>query len=127
MESKQSRLDEAAEAKKTGDIVTAEKIYHEILSRDAGTNEAALREQELALTQLGELYRDQRFLHIASHSDIRQVDKLVELIKTSRNVMSGFAKAKTAKIGRFHLRRSLRSTYSNRLVLCNSQYDSHSN
>jgi 26S proteasome regulatory subunit N6 len=60
MESKQSRLEEANEAKKGGDIVTAEQIYHEILSKDAGTNESALREQELALTQLGELYRDQR-------------------------------------------------------------------
>ena len=29
----------------------------------------------------------------------RQVDKLVELIKTSRTIMSNFAKAKTAKIG----------------------------
>ena len=60
MDHKQSRLEEAGEAKKAGDIVRAEQIYHDILSTEAGTNEAALREQELALTQLGELYRDQR-------------------------------------------------------------------
>jgi len=62
MESKPSRLEEASEAKKAGDLIRAEQIYHEILSKNAGTNEAALREQELALTQLGELYRDQRYV-----------------------------------------------------------------
>lgn len=30
----------------------------------------------------------------------RQVEKLVGLIKTSRTIMSNFAKAKTAKIGK---------------------------
>jgi 26S proteasome regulatory subunit N6 len=61
MEGKQSlRLDHAAEVKKTGDVVQEEQIYLDILSQSAGTNESALREQELALIQLGELYRDQR-------------------------------------------------------------------
>jgi len=41
---------------------------------------------------------------------IREVDKLVELIKTSRNVMSGFAKAKTAKIGTLNLETKLRQS-----------------
>ena len=55
-----SRLQQAAEAKKKGDLLGQERIYHAILSKSAGTNESALREQELALVQLGELYRDQR-------------------------------------------------------------------
>lgn len=59
---KQGRLDEASQAKKTGDVALAEKIYHEILSKTAGTNESALREQESSLIQLGELYRDQKFV-----------------------------------------------------------------
>ena len=103
----QSRLDEATDAKKKGDVVLAQQIYHEILSKSAGNNESALREQESALIQLGEVYRDQKFdLTMSLHTDdIRQVDKLVELIKTSRTIMSNFAKAKTAKIGTFPLSR----------------------
>jgi hypothetical protein len=58
---KQSRVDEAAEAKAKGDVVVAEKIYHDILSKSAGNNETALREQEVALIQLGQLYRDQKY------------------------------------------------------------------
>jgi hypothetical protein len=58
---KQSRVDEAAEAKAKGDIIVAEKIYHDILSKSAGNNETALREQEVALIQLGKLYRDQKY------------------------------------------------------------------
>ena len=60
---KQNRVEEAVEATKKGDIVLAEQIYHEILLKSAGTNESALREQEAALIQLGELYRDQQFFH----------------------------------------------------------------
>ena len=59
----QSRLDVASEAKKKGDVVLAEQIYHEILSKSAGNNESALREQESALIQLGEVYRDQKCDH----------------------------------------------------------------
>jgi 26S proteasome regulatory subunit N6 len=58
---KQSRLDEAAEAKAKGDIIITEKIYHDILSKSAGNNETVLREQEVALIQLGQLYRDQKY------------------------------------------------------------------
>ena len=58
---KQSRVDEAAQAKAKGDVVLAEKIYHDILSKSAGNNETALREQEVALIQLGQLYRDQKY------------------------------------------------------------------
>ena len=99
---KQPRLEHAAAAKQKGDVVQAEKIYHDILSTSAGTNETALREQESALIQLGELYRDQKCLFVMMWVLIvRDVDKLVELIKTSRTIMSNFAKAKTAKIGMF--------------------------
>jgi len=58
-----SRVEEAIQATKRGDIVFAEQIYHEILSKSAGTNESALREQEAALIQLGELYRDQKLFN----------------------------------------------------------------
>lgn len=61
---KQTRLDEAAEAKKKGDVTIAEQIYHDILSKSAGNNESALREQESALIQLGELYRDEKFISL---------------------------------------------------------------
>jgi hypothetical protein len=57
-----TRVEEAAEATKRGDVMLAEQIYHEILSNDAGTNESALREQETALIQLGTIYRDQRLV-----------------------------------------------------------------
>ena len=60
----QTRLDEAAEAKKKGDVVLAEQIYHGILSKSAGNNESALREQESALIQLGKLYRDEKFISL---------------------------------------------------------------
>jgi 26S proteasome regulatory subunit RPN6 N-terminal domain len=58
---KQSRVDEAAQAKDKGDFVVAEQIYHDILSKSAGNNETALREQEVALIQLGQIYRDQKY------------------------------------------------------------------
>jgi len=61
METSKSRIEQAAEAKKDGNVIRAEQIYHDILSASAGTNEAGQREQESALTQLGQLYRDQRF------------------------------------------------------------------
>src|SRR5579859_2603583 len=97
---KQPRLEEAAAAKKKGDIVQAESIYNEILSTTAGSNESALREQEAALIQLGELYRDQKCVpRISQRVIVRDVEKLVQLTKTSRTIMSNFAKAKTAKIG----------------------------
>jgi 26S proteasome regulatory subunit N6 len=105
MEMQTPRLQQAASESKKGNLSSAEEIYHTVLSRSAGTNESALREQESALIRLGKLYRDQK-----SHpprpthpvwpiADSRQVPKLVELIKSSRTIMAHFAKAKTAKIG----------------------------
>jgi 26S proteasome regulatory subunit N6 len=96
--SSSTRLEEAVVENDKGNVVRAEEIYHSILSTSAGTNEAALREQESALIRLGELYRDQKF-YPRRTADNRQVPKLVQLIKTSRTIMSHFAKAKTAKIG----------------------------
>jgi len=58
----QSRLEAATEASKAGNFIRAEEIYREILSKPPTTNEAALRESELALTQLGELYKEQKYL-----------------------------------------------------------------
>ena len=130
---KQSRLDEASEAKTKGDVVLAERIYHEILSKSAGTNESALRDQESALVQLGELYRDQAFVHPAYCIDeSRQVDKLIELIKTSRTIMSNFAKAKTAKIGapspNLVMENGINSSpHINRLVLHHSKHNRNPN
>ena len=65
-----------------------ESIYEEILSRQPGSNEAALREYETALIGLGELYRDNKKAH-----------ELAQLVETSRGTLSSFAKAKTAKLG----------------------------
>jgi len=78
---------EAKKASKT-DPAQAEKLYREVLSKPPGVNEAALRDYETALVGLGELYRDHK----------KQQD-LAELVKTSRQTLSSFAKAKTAKLG----------------------------
>ncbi|EGS23881.1 uncharacterized protein CTHT_0005900 [Thermochaetoides thermophila DSM 1495] len=65
-------------------------IYKEIIAQPPSvTNEAAIREYEVALVSLGELYRDQR-----------NTEALVGLVTTSRTVLSSFAKAKTAKLVR---------------------------
>jgi 26S proteasome regulatory subunit N6 len=66
----------------------AEETYKNILSKDPGSNEAAVRNYETALKSLGELYRDQK-----------RVDDLAELVRTTCSTLSSFAKAKTAKLG----------------------------
>jgi 26S proteasome regulatory subunit N6 len=60
MEMQTPRLQQAASESKKGNLSSAEEIYHTVLSKSAGTNESALREQESALIRLGELYRDQK-------------------------------------------------------------------
>ncbi|KAI0407904.1 hypothetical protein F4802DRAFT_620038 [Xylaria palmicola] len=68
----------------------AEAIYKDIISKPPSvTSEAAIKEYETALIGLGELYRDEK-----------KPNELVELVTTSRNVLSNFAKAKTAKLVR---------------------------
>ncbi|MCJ1371920.1 26S proteasome regulatory subunit rpn6 [Loxospora ochrophaea] len=71
------------------DPAKAEAIYKEILSKGAGSTDAALREYEAALVGLGELYRD-----------TKKANELAELVRTSQSALSSFAKAKTAKLVR---------------------------
>ena len=66
----------------------AEQIYKNILSKPPGTNERAVRDFESALTGLGELYRDGK-----------RTDDLANLIQQTRDSLSGFARAKIAKLG----------------------------
>ncbi|KAJ4307012.1 26S proteasome regulatory subunit rpn6 [Collariella sp. IMI 366227] len=68
----------------------AADIYKEIVSKPPSvTSDSAIREYEVALISLGELYRDQK-----------NTDELVGLVTKSRTVLSSFAKAKTAKLVR---------------------------
>jgi 26S proteasome regulatory subunit N6 len=66
----------------------AEATYKDILTKAPGQNDKALRDFENALTGLGELYRDHR-----------RTQDLVKLIEQTRNVLTSFARAKTAKLG----------------------------
>lgn len=81
------RIEEAHKLSKDSPA-KAEDIYKDILSKDPGSNDAAVKNFENALLGLGELYRDHK-----------KVDELAELIQTTRSVLSSFAKAKTAKLG----------------------------
>ena len=83
----EKRIDEAAKLAKS-DPSKAEAIYKDILTRDPGSTDVALRNFEKALVGLGELLRDQK-----------RADELADLIRQTRSHMSGFAKSKTAKLG----------------------------
>ncbi len=85
------RLEEAQKLAKT-DPSKAEPIFKDLLSKGPGSGEAALKNYEAALMSLGETYRDQK-----------KVNDLAELVRTSRSVLSSFAKAKTAKLGKRNL------------------------
>ena len=78
---------EAAQKSAKNEPKTAETIYQEVLSKDPGTNDAAIKNFETALVGLGELYRDQK-----------RVDDLANLIRRSRSALSSFARAKTSKL-----------------------------
>ncbi|KAG2177585.1 hypothetical protein INT44_008097 [Umbelopsis vinacea] len=80
------KLKQATEFQQAGDNEQAIKTYNEILSVES-TNENVLREQETALVNLGELYRD-----------LKRPQELATLIRSSRQFMSSIAKAKTAKL-----------------------------
>jgi 26S proteasome regulatory subunit N6 len=67
----------------------AEAIYKDILSKEPGQTDVAIRNFETALVSLGELYRDQK-----------RVEELAELIRQTRSALSSFAKAKTSKLGK---------------------------
>lgn len=81
------QIEEASKLAKT-EPAKAEQTYKEVLAKDPGSNEAAIKNYESALVGLGELYRDQK-----------RVDALAELVRQARSVLSSFAKAKTAKLG----------------------------
>ncbi|KAI4593245.1 26S proteasome regulatory subunit rpn6 [Pestalotiopsis sp. 9143b] len=68
----------------------AEAIYKETISKPPSvTSDAAIKEYETALLRLGGLYRNEK-----------KSQELVDLVTTSRTVLSSFAKAKTAKLVR---------------------------
>lgn len=78
------------EAKKmlTDQPCKAEQMYKDILSKPPGANERAVRDFENALIGLGELYRDGK-----------RTEDLANLIQQTRDVLTSFARAKTAKLG----------------------------
>ncbi|KAI9674147.1 MAG: 26S proteasome regulatory subunit rpn6 [Caeruleum heppii] len=80
---------EDAKALAKSDPSKAESTYKEILSSGPRSSDAALKDYETALMGLGELYRD-----------TQKPLELAELVRTSRSVLSSFAKAKTAKLVR---------------------------
>lgn len=81
------RVKEAQKIAKS-DPRQAEQTFKEIVSKPPSINsDAATREYETALISLGELYRDEK-----------KIQELVDLITSSRTVLSSFAKAKTAKL-----------------------------
>lgn len=77
------------EAKASNDAAKKEKVYKDILSQSPGSNDRAVRDFETALLSLGELYRDQK-----------RTDDLAALITQTRDVLTQFARAKTAKLGK---------------------------
>jgi hypothetical protein len=94
------RLKEAQNVAKS-DPRQAEQIYKDIVSKPPSINsDAATREYETALISLGELYRDEK-----------KIQELVDLITSSRTVLSSFAKAKTAKLSRSSPRPLLLRTF----------------
>lgn len=76
------------EAKASKDAAKSEKVYKDILSKPPGSNDRAVRDFESALVALGELYRDQK-----------RTDDLASLISQTRDVLTSFTRAKTAKLG----------------------------
>jgi hypothetical protein len=71
------------------DKAKAASSYQQILSEGPGSSEASSRDYEQALIGLAGLYRDDK-----------RPQEIAELINTSRDTFSSFAKAKTAKLGR---------------------------
>ncbi|KAG1792122.1 proteasome regulatory particle subunit [Suillus plorans] len=95
MASTQDLLKQAADLS-SSNPKRAEELYKQILNSTASTSkgsavnadkEQSLRDQELALIKLAELYRDQK-----------DASGLAQVITLSRSFMSSTAKAKTAKL-----------------------------
>lgn len=57
-------LESARAATKDSDLAKAEHLYKEILSKPAGTSEKAIADQEIALYELGALYRDHKYVTV---------------------------------------------------------------
>lgn len=83
-----AKIQEAKKLSKTSPS-QAEKILKDIIAHRPSTNEKSLKNYDDALMSLGELYQSEK-----------KANDLAELIKTSRSILSSFAKAKTAKIGK---------------------------
>lgn len=66
----------------------SEATFKDILSKPPGSSDKAVRDFENALIGLGELYRDHK-----------QTQDLANLIQQTRDVLTSFARAKTAKLG----------------------------
>ena len=97
MTSKAAITDRSAELKhaqslaQSGKLSEAESAYLSVVRKQISpTDELALREQELAITSLGDLYRD-----------AKDSKSLVNLVKESKDFTTSFSKAKTAKIVRY--------------------------
>jgi len=74
-------------------LAEAESLYREVLAHAPESGgEQQLKNYETALAGLGQLLRDQN-----------KAAELAELIAQTRDVLSSFAKAKTAKLGAFLL------------------------
>lgn len=86
-ETEATRLEEAKKLSKD-QPEKAEQIYQDILSKPPGTNDKAVRQFETALIGLGELYRDHK-----------RTQDLATLVQQTREVLTSFARAKTAKLG----------------------------
>ncbi|KAI7870447.1 hypothetical protein BDF14DRAFT_1879406 [Spinellus fusiger] len=80
------RLRQAEEYGKGNNLDQTIAIYKSVLA-EVSDNEETLREKELALTRLGEVYRD-----------LKLPQELADMIRSSRLFMSSIAKAKTAKL-----------------------------
>jgi len=86
-EDNSKRIEEAKRLSKE-EPAKAEQIYKDILSKPPGANDRAVRDFENALMGLGELYRDHQ-----------RTQDLADLIQQTRDVLTSFARAKTAKLG----------------------------
>jgi 26S proteasome regulatory subunit N6 len=83
----EKRIEEAQKLAKS-EPAKAEAIYKDVLTKNPGSTDSALRSFEKALVGLGELLRDQK-----------RADDLADLIRQTRSALSSFAKSKTAKLG----------------------------
>ena len=83
-------LQEAKRQQNAGNIAAAEKGYVALLEKQVSpTDDAGLRDQEIAVNALGKLYHD-----------TNNIQALSDLVRRSKQFTSAFSKGKTAKIVR---------------------------